>query len=109
MYVPTGSLGEIVAFLAGLLHSFEPKVGSTERFDPLRAFACRLCERHGVNQAPLSPAEGIFSALSRASDEPVAALWAEFEVFADEALGVPRGTFPLKLMRCGYVEDAGDD
>ena len=108
LYVATGSLGEVVAFFAGLLDSFGPVVGDMDRFDPLRAFARRLGERHGVDPASLSPAGCIFAALSRAYAEPVAALWTEFEAFADEALGVPKGSFPVKMMRCGYGDGTGE-
>ncbi|WAS99440.1 hypothetical protein [Nannocystis punicea] len=102
MYVPTGTLQEVVAYFFGCCDMFRLPEDDTPEIPISWRFARWLCERHG-EPVTIQPAE-FCAVLSRLSPAPIEALWHEFELFAEEHLGVPRGTYPLVIrVTCGYV------
>lgn len=103
LYTPTGSLTEVVAYLAGMLDTLGPSFGDPAPLGATEQFAAWLTARHGGGDpGVLSNAARICECLSNAFSDPIDALWREFEVFADELLGVPKGTFPIDLPSGGY-------
>ncbi|MFT3770532.1 MAG: hypothetical protein QM820_34315 [Minicystis sp.] len=103
LYTPTGSLTEVVAYLAGMLESLGPSFDDRATLDVAQRFAEWLATRHGGDDPDaLSNAARICSTLSKAFPDPIDAMWHEFEAFADEILSVPKGTYPIKLSPCGY-------
>lgn len=102
LFTPTGSLEEVVAYFAGCCDAFRLSDDDRSGIPMSWRFTRWLCERHGV-AGTIDPA-GLCAVLSRLSPEPIKALWDEFELFADAHLGVPRGTYPLKITEmCGHA------
>ena len=103
LYTPTGSPGEVVAYLAGLLHQMALQ-SDEKRPEHEHHFAEWLCTRSGRPALELATDAAVVNTVltMRFPDDPVAALWDEFEGFADEVLGVPRGTYPIRRAGCGY-------
>ncbi|PCC73131.1 hypothetical protein SAMN02745121_08715 [Nannocystis exedens] len=102
MYTSMGTLQEVVAYFSGCCDTFRLTEDDTPEIPLSWRFARWLCERHG-EPVTIQPAE-FCAVLSRLSPAPLEALWHEFELFADEHLGVPRGAYPLKItVTCGYV------
>ncbi|MFS8067749.1 MAG: hypothetical protein ACMG6S_15400 [Byssovorax sp.] len=104
LFTPTGSLEEVVAYLAGMLDPVGPTVLDHSTPDVSRLFAEWLLTRHGGGdpEAFLSVAT-IYAVLKTSFSDPIDAMWREFELFADGALGVPRGTYPMRMHGCGYA------
>jgi len=104
LFTPTGSLEEVVAYLAGRLDQMGPTVLDHTTPDVSRLFAKWLLIRHGGGDPEtFSSVATIYAVLKTAFPDPIDAMWREFELFADEALGVPRGTYPMKLSDCDYA------
>lgn len=96
LYTPTGSLAEVVAYLAGMFDPLGPTVGDQAPLDVIQEFTDWLAARHGGSDpSALSNAARICSVLATAFADPVGAMWLELEVFADEVLGIPKGTYPI--------------
>lgn len=108
LYTPTGAVAEVVAYLAGMADLMGPTVGDRARMDVMARLADWLAARHGIDEPEaLSSAARICGVLTKRFADPVEGMWREVEVFADEVLGVPKGTYPLRLGPCGYGGMAG--
>ena len=97
-YTSAGSLAEAVAYLAGMLDRLAPPSGGPDHASVTTMFAEWLEARYDVTASvSVSPAARICSILAAASQESIALMWREFEVFGEQKLGVPMGSYPLKV------------
>lgn len=95
LYTPTGSLGEVIAYLVGMLDPLGPTILDKKPIDASQRFAVWLTARHGHSDPEaLSPAAQICFVLAKVCADPLDGMWREFEAFSDEQLGVPKGTYP---------------
>jgi hypothetical protein len=104
LYTATSTLEEVVAYMFGLLHEAPPE-GRQDWPNHERKFGQFLCRRHGATGEKLwCDARIVVSVLRRAypDSDAIGSLWNEFEDYANEHLGVAKGTYPVGVSGCGY-------